>query len=272
MHASTSEESGMKNQGVVVAICDENNKTQREYEFKCDSQPYGPRRAKIFLPFDTHYKFLIKNTNICRIKVDIEIDGSIISDDGIVINALDTQYIERFIKSDKKFKFVKNTAEGVTDPDEKDNGKIVVYVTKEYVENPFHKITINDHWWKQPTSPWSDPYPGYWNTNPVYTSRNTTVMNTVMVGNIQCSAQSDNQVYCSAPQQNNIDRRILLQEEIGATVEGTQSNQTFGKTHWNSDGSPVFKFIFTLRASKEQEDKEYQEFLRLQAKYAKIGK
>ena len=82
-----------KKVNAVVVVCDLNNKPLREYSV--NSGVYS-READVYLPFDTEYKFLIKNNNLVRMKVEIDIDGASIGSP-IIIDANSSVYIERFV-------------------------------------------------------------------------------------------------------------------------------------------------------------------------------
>jgi hypothetical protein len=55
--------------------------------------------------------------------------------------------------------------------------------------------------------------------------------------------------------------------EVGATVEGGKSDQTFGFTTWNGDLGEASIFTFQLLGMREPDQKEYEEYLKLKQKF-----
>lgn len=217
----------------VIAITDKNSKPLRELE--AEKTPSG-RKCSIFLPFDSEYKFLIKNNSSVRIKLDIEIDGSNVTDTGVIIDGNKTSYIERFVNSAKCFKFVKATHSDVSDPTNKENGIIRIRCATE--DLGFNHLVFYPHNSFNRTNDWYN-------------------QNDVLYGsNITCRSDNSDVKYSKS----------LYYTEAGATVEGSNSKQTFGTTIWAGD-KDVFDFTFLLSGMTAQIDKEYQEYLRLKSKY-----
>lgn len=220
---------------IMVAICDSTRKTFREYESK---RSQDGRRSKVFIPFDSEYQFYVKNNQSSRIKLDIFIDGSMITDKGLIINGNENSYIERFIDTDKKFKFVRASHEAVSDPTSPENGVIKVIAHKEKV---LPIITVAPQYVPYWAPNWEPSWPPYNHTRPVkrymvdpaWTTYDSNTRGGSSLGNINIS-----NVSCYSASVASADSGPPI--EAGATVEGSSSNQIFGSTYWNGDdGSPM---------------------------------
>lgn len=195
-----------RNNFVVTIRNVADNKPLREH--KTNSPDTDRRRErKVFIPFNSEYKFSFKNMSSCRRSVNIYIDGDEIGN--WVINSHQEADIERFLDMARKFKFVPKESGEVADPSNPENGRIVVTVYDEL----------------QPRSP--RPLGRHYLSadNPdVQTSGGVLYFSTVdsIVRGTSACLQSN-----------------------GATVDGGHSNQTFSSTHWrgNSGFPMVFEFI-----------------------------
>lgn len=197
---------------LIVTICDNSGKTLREYDTSTLS---SGRESKVRIPFDSEYKFKIKNQSFTRYRLVIEIDGSDITEGGIVVSAYQDGYIERFVSSDRKFKFVRLSNSGVADPTAKENGLITI---KAYPEKP-PKVAIRSF---MATDGYSK---GISQQSYGYNTKGC-VGQDALLGSIQCSAKQDDR---------------------GATVEGMYSNQIFTNTTWEGDdNSNMISFVFRL--------------------------
>jgi hypothetical protein len=224
---------------IVVSICDSNKKSLREY----DSQRLSNgRKSNIHIPFDSEYQIMVKNNQGKRIKLDIDIDGSNITNDGFVIHGFQTAYLERFLNTNKKFKFVPVTNDGVADPTSSDNGIITVKVNFEYT--PYNPILRSA---PRRISDWGD--------NTVYGSSYSATLSapSSMVGSITSCSYSLNSVPTMS----------------GATVEGSQSNQKFSETTWGGNDSLLSEIVFKFKllGMNSQDSKEWQDYLRLKQKF-----
>lgn len=257
----------MHSNNTVVTICDSNKKSLRELN---SEKTTNGRKCKIFLPFESEYQFLIKNLNDTRILVNIDIDGTNITNDGLIVDKNSSSYLERFLNDAKKFKFVPKTNENVSDPTNPENGFIKVVIYKEKTEpkidfsklieelNKKEKIFKDPPDWYKPYKPWP-LYP-----NQPYDSDHWTFDNT----RITCSATN----YSEPPYSGKIKSPGVLTREFdnsgysnGATIEGSHSNQTFVNSLWNgNDKSSKMEFIFILNGldSKEHNEK-LKQYLKL---------
>lgn len=229
----------MHYEDIVVTIVDSNKKPIREL----DSEKINKgRKCKMFLPFGSEYQFLIKNNGPTRIKLDVEIDGSVVTENGIIVNSHTTEYLERFVNSNKKFKFVEKTHEAVADPSNTENGLIKVRV---YKENYSLTCTPNfPRYFFQPYYGGSIVSPGIFSKDCDYSDYSSRSIGAVS----NCSVN-----YMASV--NNLNS--------GATVEGSVSNQHFGSTHWNGDNGVDTYFTFNLFGTTKQNDEKLQQYLKL---------
>lgn len=265
---------------VVVTLVDNNKKPFRELNASVSGRG---RKCEVYAPVDTEYKFLIKNNTDKRIKVDIDIDGSSVTAGGLILEAHEVDYIERFVNIDRKFKTSLKTGEGVADPTSPENGIIKVRVKQEKkIEIP-KPIIIEQHHHHHHHDVWGN---GYWNRTLHYTAQNPTYggvlrgMNEVGGSSMPVSysanigATTDAHVTLNAtkhlaPEISVRERDNSLISESLATVEGGISNQRFSTTYWNGDDQTFGEVVFTffLKLATQAVDPEYIEFLRLKSKF-----
>jgi hypothetical protein len=110
----------------VVSIRNENGEILRE-----------SRDKEVFLPFNSHYSLLLKNNNNRKAVAEIFIDGTkVLGKHKIIIDPHSSVNLERFcidgdLSSGNKFKFVKANHSDVQDPTSSENGIIKVVFTLE---------------------------------------------------------------------------------------------------------------------------------------------
>lgn len=234
----------MHHEQIVVALLDNNKKPLREFDSR--RQDNG-RKCSVYIPEETEYQFLVKNNLDRRIKINIDIDGTNVSGNGLILDANCTDYIERFVDVNKKFKAVKKTDERVSDPSNPENGIIKVRIQKERKIYPTLTTiqSVGDYWvYKETYDPTFRPHITWLNS--VLRGCNNS---DAIYGNVQCCYNASTQ-------------------EPLATVEGSISNQQFTSTTWNGDEGITQIFTFYLKATSQEVDKEYQEYLRLKQKYS----
>lgn len=258
---------------IVVAICDTNKKSFREYS---SQRLTNGRKSTVHLPFDSEYQFLIKNNHERNIRLDIDIDGTSVSNSGFVVSSKNQCFIERFINSELKFKFVPISNSEVSDPTSKENGIITVKINFEK-SNPYFTIGDNEWWkkweWTMPFQPSSYP-PSY----PIDRTAGDTVWMSNMPHSVSSSGSEFNSQTninclrgsCSSHVTYSCDTiKTRSSSSAGATIEGSKSNQKFTTVDWLGDDtlleSLVFKF--QLLGITQQDTKEYQEYLRLKNKF-----
>lgn len=286
---------------VVVSLTDEKKKPFREVDSK--KTPDG-RRCTVHMPFDSEYKLLVKNLlKSQRLRLEIDIDGTNVSGTGLVIEADEAAYIERFVDIAKKFKFVKaqgaGACEDVADPTNPENGIIKIRVHREkpmpkppkILREEHHHHHHHDHWPYQQPLIWTNVGPVFGSSSVNYSDENIQVKSS---GNVDIEAKGliDNSCnslrsfgpsgpkgdpgptmdfFCASDVQ--VNHVQTEEDQIGATVEGKHSYQNFGYTEWQGDsGKPIvfsFKVVGIPSPKSLKDDPEYQEFLRLQEKFGK---
>jgi hypothetical protein len=228
---------------VVVTLVDNNKKPLREYNV---STSLNGRQCDVFANADTEYKFLIKNNLDKRIIVSIDIDGSCVTGNGLILGAFESDYIERFLEVNKKFKTSLTSGKDVADPSNKENGNIKVTIHKEAAST--HGYTMSD----VSSQLWNQPLRGRVNLDYNYD-------NNVKIMSATCVNYSCDTIGMS---------KSLNHNEKLATVEGGISNQNFSRTEWN--GNDLYfgelSFGFTLKLS-EYIDPDWNEYLRLKNKF-----
>jgi len=270
----------------VISVLSNTGSAYREYDVAKNDKT---RSCRVVLPFDSEYKFLIKNMNDVAIKLKLSIDGTDIFGDGFIVNAFQNVNLERFLNSDKKFKFVRKAHEAVSDPTSKDNGSIVFEVEKarKLFSQP---VKVYD--------PWHNVYGGvypngsYWNTP--YRQPSTIFDQTTLIGgqiqhqNVNWAGDDLNNItfgasICSDGKTKSLNSEYSAQNncipcsysvptprslESGATVEGTKSNQQFVETNFYGEGviSSIFKFNLQGLASST-ETEEYSKYIELKKKF-----
>lgn len=207
---------------VVVTILDAKSKKPfREYGHKRSGTNSS---VDVVIPFDTEYMFKFKIGNGTRYRLDLKIDGTLVTDSIIVT---DGAVLERFVESAKRFKFVRADNEAVADPDSEDNGKIEITL---YQEKPLclipYKYVDNIIWdKKRDLEPWT------W---------------TWTYGDLMCSSQ--------AFSSNSVLRSKSLDFEKGATVEGSKSDQEFISSDWLGDYGAPLTFVFNVKGKNKSND------------------
>jgi hypothetical protein len=187
------------------------------------------------LTFGSEYAIGYKFTDGLRRRLELSIDGALVTRN-LILEGEGT--LERFVDSDKRFKFVSADHASVADPTSPDNGSIEI---KLFMEAP--QIAPILHF----THPW------IWRGCPTYEAGGqVTTSNAILRGSylghdgatcsdsIQCSNSAFNSTLLSMQVTN----CSSSYGGVGATIEGSKSNQEFGSTVWRGDlGSPtVFRF------------------------------
>lgn len=262
---------------VVVTLVDTKNKPFRELN---SQRADRGRKCEVYAPVNTEYKFLVKNNSDKRIKIDIDIDGSSVTGNGLVLNAYGYTYIERFAEVDRRFKTSLKSGEGVADPTSPENGIIKVRVHKEKAQEiKLAPIVIEQHhhhhhdvWWGHNSYPLT------------YTSRNEPTYGGVLRGmDSSCSIGAtkglNSSVPCSysaqvpAPEVKTSGGifmgNVAPVTESLATVEGDTSGQTFVPTTWNGEDMAFGEIVFTffLKLAANVVDPDYVKYLELKQKF-----
>lgn len=269
----------------VVAITDQSGKSFREFDPERLSQG---RKSKVYIPFDSEYKILIKNNSDRRLKMKIDLDGTSISGlGGLILDAYKTEFLERFVDVARKFKFVRKNDERVSDPSNVENGILKISIEKEiqpytistwppngtwvYHSNP---IVPPDNYWNQNQPMYGvNSMPCGYTTTSLGSDTNIKSLNAVSQPSAY-SCKVDNSMSPASCMRSLAPKRTLaktlLNEESGATVEGAASSQVFTQTTWNGTDGLAYEFIFKLLGQggvSDAERIEYQKYLDLKKKF-----
>jgi hypothetical protein len=224
-------------------------------------------QSTVILDFDSEFALGFKFTDNVRRRLELWIDGAMVTD-SIILDGEST--LERFHDSNKRFKFVRSNHTAVADPTSSDNGDVIVKLWKEKVD---------PNWVTLPSVKKSNnPLPEFRNTggggvvrglsgwapSGVYTSHTfDTKLGSASQSGARGSAGptgmlASDVVMCSATYgsassslptlDSCISPEMALIGEVGATVEGSKSHQTFNTTYWRGDATEFPQlFIFKLR-------------------------
>lgn len=189
----------------------------------------------VYLPFGSEYAIRLKNLNSTRAKVNIEIDGSSVTEGGLVINPKQTLDLERFIRNGNltqgnRFKFIERSAKveqyrGV----QVEDGIISISFEFEMPLSPLVSTNLTYGSYTPRTKEFSPQCQlDVWNS---------TSNVSVPVSNLSVTAA------CNS---------VLPVNETGITVEGSLSSQTFSTTHWK--GSIGGAYTMNIRLLGETDD------------------
>ena len=198
----------------------------------------------VYIPFASEYSILLKNLNTTRAVVNVFIDGENVVPGGLVIDPGRTVDLERWIKNGNlsegnKFKFIERTSAIEDGPRgiKLEDGLIRI----EYqFEQPRPVINIADTFWK-------DKIVGgaYYGTNTLR-SMNVSGSTGDYVGPASATYSS---VTASGAMLNSVNvsaHAASFQNEVGITVPGSKSTQTFVTTHVGILESTVHNIVLKL--------------------------
>ncbi len=169
---------------------------------KCNNNIMRENKDVVYLPFGSEYSILLKNLSNRKASVKIWIDGEDIFDNtSLIVNSNETVELERFYKSNHKFKFIEKTDEiSEYRGDKIDDGIVRVEYTFEqeipYIKPYVYKEKKYDEW--HDNSAGAFPYRNTW------TSDRTTTFCQLDAFDISCNTN-----------------------ESSITVKGSESYQTF---------------------------------------------
>lgn len=189
------------------------------------------------VPFGTEYGIALKTRDAGRRRMEVTIDGSKVAD--LIFNGgyEHEEILERFMDSEKRFKFVEASNAAVADPTSPQNGGIVVKVWREsvppYVVTTFPKVHSRSA--------------GFHHGGVLRGCKGVAPLGATVEASCGTQSYSAESVQCCAQtnwMQESAEPFLGLVGDRGATVEGGASSQKFGTTQWNGDlGEPlVFKF------------------------------
>jgi hypothetical protein len=228
----------MHHDGTIVTVRELPSKNPlREYDHK---RKGDHSNATVVLPFDSEYALGFKFKDNVRRRLELWIDGAKVTSELILS---DEAIIERFVDSNRRFKFVRPDHDAVSDPTNPKNGGIEIKLWREMPEPMIkHLIAPTPHWG------------GIIRSHDGGGSGGGRGLDQKLMGqsfdSFQCSVSNSgtdfgsvtsNAIPCSATYSS------AASLPVGATVEGSISNQHFGHTIWRGDvGAPQI-FRFNLR-------------------------
>ena len=208
----------------------------------------------VYIPFNSEYEISLKNLNTRRVCVHIEIDGTKVTGDGLVIRAGQSIDLERFIdngnlEQGNKFKFIERNAKV-----EKTRG-IGVEDGLIRIEFEFEKELPQNNWGVlRGAGTQTDAIATTWLSNTNYggdiISKGTNIS---LSSNVAASASSDNTFSFCEPRQN----------DVGITVKGSISDQKFYTTSFIGDG---VKEVMVLKLLGETDNGKVNEPITVKAK------
>ena len=208
--------------------------------------------ACIIIPFGTEYGLGFKFQSPGRRRLELWIDGGMVSDQLILDG---DSFLERFVDSDRRFRFVEATNAAVADPTSPSNGVIEIKLWNEVPKIPVWNlpITIKRDPWRDtpPHWPWPQPWQPYWYEHNV-------TCETYEGAGCDCSGGQHTDCSFATPPISapSSDASHVLRGmgmgQVGATVEGSASNQIFCSTEWNGDMGEPLIFQFKLEGPAQQ--------------------
>ncbi len=189
----------------------------------------------VHIPFGSEYAITIKNLHTTRAVVNVYIDGDNMVPGGLVLNAGQSVDLERSIKNNNltegnRFKFIERTGSveqhrgiGVEDG--------LVRIEYQF-EQSRPVINVSDLYWKS-TPQWTSNTPHY--------STNSTLRSMNISGSVGTSASTDK----FFPQASGATMDSYV-NDVGITVPGSKSTQTFQTTTVGVLESTVHNLVFKL--------------------------
>lgn len=188
----------------------------------------------VYLPFGSEYQIRLKNLyDNKRALVHVEIDGERVTDSGLVLSSNETVDLERFIrngnlKEGNRFKFIERTSKiedhrGIKLEDG------LIKITYEFEYNPYR--------------PFTQPF-NYDGTGIVAGSKSSATRR-ISTSSGTCGS-SAMEVQCS------VNLNSVPLNDTGITVEGSKSDQSFGKTSWRGSVGLPNTLIIKLLGETEQ--------------------
>ncbi len=215
------------------------------------------------MPFDTEYGITLKTMDYGRRRMEVTIDGTQVADLIFQGGPGFQQTLERFMDSDKRFKFVKATSAAVADPTNPSNGDIVVKVWR---ENAPQSVPICAAPRDSRRCGLRGSMGGVLRGMSKGVEAATPTCGGVTVEGRNAVHYSADQLQVSSLHASHVPTMGFMDEsaptlsmnacytaqqpaeEKGATVEGSASGQKFGHTTWAGDLGFPSVFVFKLRA------------------------
>lgn len=183
----------------------------------------------VYLPFYSEYSIYLKNKNNRKAQVKIKIDGTdILGSSSLILNSQESLNLERFLSdnnlnSGKKFKFVSLNDDRVQDPTNSKNGLIEVSFKLEKEVFPVIKQTFDKYWQEKPYNKKRLTEPNNMN---IYDDGHYTTYVSSFVPNMNTGISINSVNFVQT-----LGTTFFKDNQKGATIEGSESNQKFVYGH-----------------------------------------
>lgn len=210
------------------------------------------------IPFDSEYSIRIKNTTNFRSLVKVQIDGTICAE-RLLLRPHQTLDLERFVidgdlLKGKRFKFVRASDPNVQDPTAGENGLIEVIVEPEvqytYAYNP---ATAWSLYATAKGIQGGGGTGGALNGQPIGSAGVVFDSNPIGQNFMNISSNCSNAAPTSGSMSFTNSVPTAISKDLGATVEGSQSNQRFTETNEWFQTQAAFTIPIRLRGLRQVE-------------------
>jgi hypothetical protein len=227
-------------------------KAFREFKIDGEEDDSETRIRQINIPFNQEYELVFKNMKDTRRLVKISIDGDKIGE--WVINAGNKSYpyettLERFMDSDKRFKILHSDDDGVGDPSDPENGKVVVEVVDEYKPPVFKSRSLrpmNDRRYRGNRHGGSCASGSGFLRGADAPRGSSAGGDNIVMASASYASEAVNYSCDSIPISVDLNVDTSDLESNVATGEGSKSGQTFTTTIWRGNTGTPFIFIFVF--------------------------
>jgi hypothetical protein len=235
--------------GFVAVVLDSTGKPIRELNEN--------NQRTVRLPFGSEYRLRLKNNTGSRAWALIDIDGmDALSGSKLLLRPGQTLDVERFLEGDNnkgaRFKFVEAGSAGVTDPTSGENGRIRVTFEPEYV----WPVTFTTSY-TPPGATCGGTYTTLSGSGGTITAKGLNLSANCVSSNSAGLATSGS-CYINNASIGATNATNSVASELGATVQGSQSNQAFQDTAESfSTTTPVIIDIW-MRGPKVEVEAPYK--------------
>ena len=295
---------------IALAITSPTNKPYKEYNYQKLHENCKKSDVILPFDSEYKILIKNENKNRLKLDIDLD-GSFITSSGGLIVPGNQSTFLERFIETDKKFLFVRKSHEAVQDPSNVENGLLTIKVElekeisfeetwMEFMKNykpPYVHYVYPPYYY--PYQPYQPYYPGT-----VWTNGTPTVYSSALADNTLNDGHSVNYCHTSFPGEssklcgissmttasycgdpppaypganglfgaNQLGPISAEQKpEVGATIEGSKSDQVFSTTDWNGSEGDALIFQFKMLGKDEKlsakDEADLQEYKRLKAKF-----
>lgn len=220
---------------------------------KCNGKIMREKKNDVFLPFGQEYSILIKNLNSRKALVNIWIDGESLFSlgSGLVVGPNSEIELERFYKTNNRFKFIEKTEEiSEYRGDRIDDGLIRVeyQFERETIDIPIYKQWEWD-WWSTPKD--AEPYRVTWSDNLDDNSGNLRALHNT--ASLASNAQAVSSIHCEYS--GNEQASLTNEDSAGITVKGSKSEQAFTRGYIGELESNKHVIVLNLKGFNDNKKK-----------------